>query len=140
MTPLFGHTRTCLKARHALDHADGHVASALPGLDKVRLVTHITPAMGAGFAQLSLTFEEAGGVARFPAGLNEAVLYVAAGVVRCQVGGATGATQGRWIRLHCSRRRYARNFLRRYVGSRDHLSEKICFPAPGSNHPLPFSA
>jgi len=89
MTPLFGQTRTCLKARHALITADGHVPSALPGLEKVRLVTHITPALGAGFAQFSLTFAEAGGVARFPAGRNEAVIFVTAGAVRCQAGGAT---------------------------------------------------
>jgi (S)-ureidoglycine aminohydrolase len=85
MIPLFGQTRTCVKPRHALITPDGHVASALPGLENVRLVTHITPALGAGFAQLSLTFE-AGGIARFPADANEAVLYVTSGIVRCQAG------------------------------------------------------
>jgi (S)-ureidoglycine aminohydrolase len=89
MTPLFGHTRTCIKARHALITPDGHVTSSLPGLEKVRLVTHISPALGAEFAQSSLTFEEAGGVARFPAGLNEAVIFITSGAVRCQIGGAT---------------------------------------------------
>jgi (S)-ureidoglycine aminohydrolase len=87
MIPLFGHTRTCIKARHALITPDGHVAGTLPGLDKVRLVAHITPAMGAGFAQLSLAFTEPGGVARFPAQAHEAVIFVTSGTVRCQVGG-----------------------------------------------------
>jgi (S)-ureidoglycine aminohydrolase len=86
MTPLFGHTRTCLKPRHALITPDGHVAAALPGVEKVWLVAHITPAMGAGFAQLSLAFTEAGGVARFPANARQAVLYVTSGAVRCRAG------------------------------------------------------
>jgi (S)-ureidoglycine aminohydrolase len=88
MIPLFGQTRTCIKPRHALITPDGHVASALPGLDKVRLVTHITPAMGAGFVQFSLTFAETGGVARFPAHAHEAVIYVTSGAVRCLAGNA----------------------------------------------------
>jgi (S)-ureidoglycine aminohydrolase len=86
MTPLFGHTRTCLKPRHALITPDSHVASALPGVEKVRVVAHITPAMGAGLAQLSLTFAEAGGVARFPAHAQQAVLYVTSGAVKCRAG------------------------------------------------------
>ncbi len=86
MTPLFGSTRTRVKARHALITPDGHVSSALPGIEKVRLFAHITPAMGAGFAQLSLLFEEAGGVARFPANAQETVVFVTSGTVRCQAG------------------------------------------------------
>jgi (S)-ureidoglycine aminohydrolase len=86
MMPLFGHTRTRLQPRHALITPDSHVASALPGMEKVRLVTHITPAMGAGFAQLSLAFNEAGGIARFPAQAQQTVLYVTSGAVRCQTG------------------------------------------------------
>jgi (S)-ureidoglycine aminohydrolase len=85
MIPLFGQTRTCFRHRHALITPDGHVASSLPGVEKVRLVAHITPAMGAGFAQMSLAFEETGGIAHFPAGL-EAVIYVVSGTVRCQTG------------------------------------------------------
>ncbi len=86
MTPLFGHTRTRVKARHALITPDGHVPGALPGVEKVRIFAHITPAMGAGFAQLSLVFEEAGGTARFPAGAREMVVFVTSGAVRCQAG------------------------------------------------------
>ncbi len=86
MIPLFGQTRTCVKPRHALLTPDGYVPSSLPGLEKVRLVAHITPAMGANFAQLSLSFEDAGGIARFPAHASEAVIYVTAGTVRCQAG------------------------------------------------------
>jgi (S)-ureidoglycine aminohydrolase len=60
----------------------------LPGLEKVRLVTHISPAIGAGFAQLSLAFEEAGGIARFPANSCETVMFVTSGALRCQAGNA----------------------------------------------------
>ncbi len=88
MTDLFGQTRTCFKPRHALITPDGFVASALPGVEKVRLVSHITPAMGAGFAQLSLTFAEADGIARFPAHAHETVIFVTSGAVRCQAGNA----------------------------------------------------
>jgi (S)-ureidoglycine aminohydrolase len=90
MTPLFGQTRTCVKARHALITPDGHVASALPGLEGVRLVTHITPAMGAAFAQFRLAFTEANDVARFPANLQQTVIYVTSGVVRVQAGSVIG--------------------------------------------------
>ncbi len=86
MIPLFGQTRTRIKPRHALIAPDGHVISTLPGVEKVRLTALITPAMGAGFAQLGLAFEEAGGVARFPAHLHEAVIYVTAGAIQCKVG------------------------------------------------------
>jgi len=87
MTPLFGHTRTRIKARHALITPDGHVPSALPGAEKVRIIAHITPAMGAGFAQTTLIFEEAGSIARFPAKTHETVIYVTSGSVLCQAGG-----------------------------------------------------
>jgi len=90
MTPLFGQTRTCVKARHALITSDGHVASMLPGLENVRLVTHITPAMGAGFAQFSLAFAEPNGRAHFAANVCESVIYVTSGMVHCQAGSVAG--------------------------------------------------
>ena len=63
--PPFGQTRTQLFARHALISDDGHVMSALTGIENVRWVAHITPAMGANFAQSTLTFSQNGSV-RFP--------------------------------------------------------------------------
>jgi (S)-ureidoglycine aminohydrolase len=93
MTPLFGQTRTCIKPRHALITPDGHVASVFPGVDKARVVVHISPAMGASFTQLSLSFAEEGGVARFPAKTSQMVLYVKSGTVKCQAGSAAGELQ-----------------------------------------------
>jgi (S)-ureidoglycine aminohydrolase len=78
MTPLPGHTRTRFRPRHALITPDGHVPSVLPGVEGVRVVAHITPAMGAGFAQ-STYFFEAKGQARFSSGSSEYFFYVAEG-------------------------------------------------------------
>ena len=89
MTPLFGHTRTCIRPRHALITPDGHVPSIMPGVEKARVVHHITPAMGAGFAQFSLFFEDVAGTARFTAGGPESVLYIVSGAVKCKIGAAT---------------------------------------------------
>lgn len=90
MTPLFGSTRTTIQRRHALITPDGHVASVLSGVDKVRVVAHITPAMGAGFAQVSLAFDDKDGVARFPAGTCQTFVYVESGAVLCRIGALTG--------------------------------------------------
>ena len=63
--PPFGQTRTHVHARHALISDDGHVMSALVGIENVRWVNHITPAMGAKFSQSTLTFGPSSSV-RFP--------------------------------------------------------------------------
>ena len=78
MTPLFGHTRTRICARHALITADGHVASAVPGITGVRVIAHITPAMGARFAQSTILFE-AGGHASIESKADEHVLFLQQG-------------------------------------------------------------
>ncbi len=55
-----GQTRTRIAARHALIAPDGHVKSLVPGLTGATVVVLINPAMGAGFAQLLITFESGG--------------------------------------------------------------------------------
>ena len=80
MTPLPGQTRTHFGARHALITPDGHVASVVPGVEKVRVVAHITPAMGAGFAQ-STFFFAAGGRAPLPPSSEEYFVYIQEGRV-----------------------------------------------------------
>lgn len=78
-SPLFGHTRTHIGARHALITPDGHVPSTMPGAEGVRIFYHISPAMGAAFAQSTLQFD-AGGFLRWPLDENiERFLYVAQG-------------------------------------------------------------
>ncbi|MBI4624404.1 MAG: (S)-ureidoglycine aminohydrolase [Verrucomicrobia bacterium] len=66
MNRPYGTTRTHVAARHALLAADGHVKSHVPGITGAAAVILINEAMGAGFAQLLVTFE-AGGRAVFPA-------------------------------------------------------------------------
>lgn len=84
---LFGSTRTVVGVRHALITPDGHVASALPDAKGVRIVYHITPAMGADFAQATLEFEMGG---LFPAPANqrvERVFYVIEGEITIEIHG-----------------------------------------------------
>ncbi|HEX4951933.1 MAG TPA: (S)-ureidoglycine aminohydrolase [Thermoanaerobaculia bacterium] len=85
MLELFGHTRAHLGPRHALITPANHVASVLPGVHGATSVVLINEAMGAGFAQLLLTFE-AGGGAAFPASGIETVGYVMAGGATLAVG------------------------------------------------------
>ncbi|MDD5201186.1 MAG: (S)-ureidoglycine aminohydrolase [Terrimicrobiaceae bacterium] len=76
MTP--GETRTRLGNRHALIAPDGLVPGALPGISGAVVNVVISPAMGAGFTQLLLTFE-AEGHAIFAPGAVESCAYVMAG-------------------------------------------------------------
>lgn len=77
--PVFGTTRTQVRARHALISSDGFVASCWPGAEGVEVIFHITPAMGAGFSQARLTWRSEGGL-DLAAGL-ERFLYVVEGSV-----------------------------------------------------------
>lgn len=58
--PVFGTTRTRIAERYALISSDGFVPSVWPGASGVEVVFHITPAMGAGFVQARLTWNEDG--------------------------------------------------------------------------------
>jgi (S)-ureidoglycine aminohydrolase len=60
MTSPFGRTRTRICARHALLAPDGHVRSSVPGFTGANVVVLISPAMGARFTQLLVTFERSG--------------------------------------------------------------------------------
>ncbi len=78
MTPPFGQTRTRIAPRHALIGPDSHVKSALPGVEGAAVVILISKEIGAGFAQLLLTFES-GGKAGWPASETETVGYFMSG-------------------------------------------------------------
>jgi (S)-ureidoglycine aminohydrolase len=80
MIPLPGQTRTRLRPRHALITPDSHVPSVLPGIEGARVIAHITPAMGAGFAQSTVDLNKKGRVT-LPAGPSEHVFYVQNGIV-----------------------------------------------------------
>ena len=80
---LFGTTRTVIRPRHALIAPDGHVVSNLPGVTNATTVVLISPEMGAGFTDLTITFAE-GGHAAFPDSQIEAFIYVLQGSVTAQ--------------------------------------------------------
>ena len=79
---LFGSTRTYVGPRHALITPDGWVGSALPRAGKVKVIYHITPAMGARFTQATLQFEAGGALSFWPfADGVERFAYVVSGEV-----------------------------------------------------------
>ena len=88
MTSIPGLTRTHFGRRHALMTPDGHVASTIPGAEGVKVVPHITPAMGAGFVQATWLLEPAGKVA-ISASADEHVLYLESGPARVVRGAQT---------------------------------------------------
>jgi (S)-ureidoglycine aminohydrolase len=91
MTPLFGQTRTCIARRHALIAPDGHVKSEVPGIHGAATIVLINAGMGAGFAQLLVTFESGGG-ATMPASDVETVGYF-------ETGGAVISIEGKKQRV-----------------------------------------
>ena len=78
---LFGTTRTFVRARHAIIGPDSHVVSNIPGIAGAAATVLISPEIGAGFSELTITFTE-GGVARFPDTQIEAFAYVLQGSVK----------------------------------------------------------
>ncbi|HEX3730104.1 MAG TPA: (S)-ureidoglycine aminohydrolase [Opitutaceae bacterium] len=86
MPELFGHTRSRAGARHALITPENHVASAVPGVAGATAVVLISPAMGARFAQLQLTFRAGGSAVGGADGL-QTFGYVMAGGATVVVGG-----------------------------------------------------
>lgn len=77
----FGFSRTRIATKHALFAEDSFVPSVLPGITGVRVVSHITPGLGAKFMQSTLTFEIGGEVKIAPDG-TESFFYVQSGQVR----------------------------------------------------------
>lgn len=82
-SPVFGKTRTSLRARHALLTSDGFVPSAWPGATGVTAIFHITPAIGAKLTQATIRWES-GGVLPLPAipGI-ERLIFFTNGTAKC---------------------------------------------------------
>ncbi len=70
MSDLFGHTRARIAARHALITPGNHVNSSVPGITGATAVVLINEAMGAGFAQLLVTFTADGRAAQAASGVQ----------------------------------------------------------------------
>jgi (S)-ureidoglycine aminohydrolase len=86
MNELFGFTRTVVKPRYALLTPDGFVPGNLPGWKSVVAVVNISPALGAKFSQLQITFGENGG-GEGNAGALELFIYVLEGKCGAKLGG-----------------------------------------------------
>jgi (S)-ureidoglycine aminohydrolase len=86
MPELFGHTRARVGARHALITADNRVASNVPGVSGAEAVILVSPAMGAGFAQLLLTFGRGGSASGSP-DQAQTFGYVMSGAATVAIGG-----------------------------------------------------
>lgn len=132
MPELFGHTRARVAARHALLTPDNHVSSSLPGVTGATAVVLVNPAMGAGFAQLLLTFQRGGG-ASVPASELETFGYV-------MTGSAAVAVDGR--RERCGAGSYffapprqAWSLSAPQAGTRVSLFQKTYAPLPGTAAP-----
>jgi (S)-ureidoglycine aminohydrolase len=83
---VFGETRTFVGARHALIGPDSHVPSVLHGVENATTVVLISPAMGAGFTQFVVTFNQ-GGRVFFPADDNERFMFILNGEIELMTSG-----------------------------------------------------
>jgi (S)-ureidoglycine aminohydrolase len=135
MPELFGQTRARVAARHALLTPENHVASALPGFTGATSVVLINEAMGAGFAQTQVTFQE-GGSAELPADDVETFGYVMSGGATVQIGkksrrcGAGG--------YFFAPAEVAWSLAEPREGTRLTLFQKVYEPAAGAKTPAPL--
>jgi (S)-ureidoglycine aminohydrolase len=83
---VFGNTRTFVGTRHALIAPDGHVPSAMPGVENATTVILISPAMRAAFGQFLVTFSQ-DGRAFFPADDGERFLFLLTGQLQANIAG-----------------------------------------------------
>jgi (S)-ureidoglycine aminohydrolase len=83
---LFGTTRTFVGTRYAIIGSDSHVVSNLPGMVGASAVVLVSPEMGAGFTELTITFTE-NGYAEFADTQIEAFIYVLQGSLTGQAKG-----------------------------------------------------
>jgi len=85
MPELFGHTRAHVGTRHALITPGNHVNSSVPGIAGATAVVVVSPAMGAGVAQVLVTFQS-GGSAEIAASDVQTFGYVMGGGGSVSVG------------------------------------------------------
>jgi (S)-ureidoglycine aminohydrolase len=85
MSKPLGSTRTVVKSRYALLTPDGFVPSRLPGWENATIIIHISPAMGAKFSQLQITFGK-NGSGKGKTGAHEYFVYVLEGGCSVKIG------------------------------------------------------
>jgi len=99
MSQLFGHTRDTVNQRYALRTPEGYVPSCLPAWRNCTVVIHISPGMGAKFAQWQVTFAP-NGQGRGTTVANEYVVYLLEGRCSVVLSGKTNAlTAGSFVYL-----------------------------------------
>jgi (S)-ureidoglycine aminohydrolase len=81
-----GHTRSVRRSSHLIHTPDTFIRTQIPGCSKASVIVHVSPALGANFAQYSVEFE-AGGVLGAAAG--QRFLYVLEGTVTLEYGAET---------------------------------------------------
>lgn len=81
-----GHTRSVRRASHLIHTPDTFIRTQTPGCSKASVIVHVSPALGANFAQYSVEFE-AGGL--LGTALGQRFLYVLDGTVTLEYGAET---------------------------------------------------
>jgi (S)-ureidoglycine aminohydrolase len=135
MKDLYGQSRTHIGRRHALIAADGHVKSDVPGISGAETVILINPAMGAGFAQLLVTFET-GGTAEMLATDIETVGYFETGGGTVSVGTTNARVAAGGYFFSPAGERWSITSPKR--GSRVTLFQKRFVPLEGHRNPQPL--
>jgi (S)-ureidoglycine aminohydrolase len=81
-----GLTRSVRRSSHILHTPDAFIRTQIPGSFKANVIVHISPAMGAGFAQYSVEFEPGGSLGKSQ---GQRFLYVLDGSVVLECGSDT---------------------------------------------------
>lgn len=131
----FGHTRTRRAARHALIAPDGHVKSVVPGIRAAAAVIHISPEMGARFAQIAVAFEQ-GGAIEFPADGRETAAYVVKGGGSVAIGERKGKLKAGGFFFAPAGQAWT--FTHPAAGTQITLFQKTFEPLAGSAGPAPL--
>ncbi len=134
MPELFGHTRARVAPRHALITPDNHVIGAVPGITGADAIVLASPALGAGSAQLLVTFRRGGAASAAP-GETETFGYV-------MNGSATVAVDGQKRRCAAGAyffapARQAWSLSAPQAGTQLTLFQKKYLPLPGTPAPRP---
>ena len=82
--PYLGQTRSTSQPTHLLHAPDTFVRTKLPGMDKAVGIVHVSPAVGARFAQYTAEFEPDGNLGSTP---NQRFVYVTEGELTVELAG-----------------------------------------------------
>lgn len=78
-----GITRSIRRSSHLIHTPDAFIRTQIPGSSKVNVIVHASPALGAGFTQYSVEFEEGGSLGEAK---GQRFLYVLSGSITVEYG------------------------------------------------------